>query len=58
MFILSLSEKGTHLAEEIIESHKKIHEDILNQIPTAYQDQIIESIAQLNEALKSWLSYP
>lgn len=55
VYNLSLTPKGEKLANELIEDHIKIHEQIINNIPEEYHHLMIEILQQLNKAVEVWL---
>lgn len=56
IFNLSLTAKGLKLAEELIQEHVKIHEQIIREIPGESHQQLIEILGQLNRAVATWLA--
>jgi len=55
IFNLALSPKGERLSTEMIQSYTKIHEEILTNIPTEYQQPMIKILTQLNSSIEKWL---
>ena len=55
VFYLSLTPKGEKLANDLIQDHNRIHEEILNNIPVESHQSMIEILKQLNKAVEVWL---
>ncbi len=55
IYNLSLTLKGNELAIKMIHDYTKIHENILNAIPSDYQKSMIHALINLNEAVEKWL---
>jgi len=55
VFNLSLTSKGEKLAQDSINDHIKIHEEIIKNIPVEDHQSMIEILRKLNEAVKNWL---
>ncbi len=55
VYNLSLTPQGEKLANNLIQDHIKIHEEIIKKIPEDYHHSMIEFLRKLNEAVESWL---
>lgn len=55
VFNLSLTPKGEKLAQQCIDEHIKIHEEIIRNIPAIYHQSMIELLEKLNQAVEAWL---
>ena len=55
VYNLSLTPKGEKLANDLIQDHIKIHEQIINKIPEKNHHLMIEILQQLNKAVEVWL---
>jgi len=55
IYYLSLTSEGEQLAESLASDHIKIHEEILALIPSGSQNQLIEMLQMLNQAMEKWL---
>ncbi|UCE07343.1 MAG: MarR family transcriptional regulator, partial [bacterium] len=55
VYNLSLTPKGEKLANDLIQDHIKIHEQIINNVPEKYHHLMIEILQQLNKAVEAWL---
>ena len=55
VFNLSLTQKGDELANDLIQDHIKIHEEIIKNIPEESHHLMIEILQQLNKAVEKWL---
>ena len=55
IYNLSLTPKGEKLANDLIQDHVKIHEEIIKKNPEEYHHSMIEILKKLNEAVESWL---
>lgn len=55
VYNLSLTPKGEKLANDLIQDHIKIHEEIINNIPEKYHPTLIEILQHLNKAVEDWL---
>ena len=55
VYNLSLTPKGEKLANDLIQDHIKIHEQIISNIPEKYHHLMIEILQQLNNAVEAWL---
>ena len=55
VYNLSLTSKGEKLANESIQDHIKIHEEIIHHIPEEYHQSMLEMLKKLNEAVECWL---
>jgi len=56
IFNLTLTPKGEKLAENLVQDHIQIHEEILSHIPSEYQQSTIELLKTLNDAMQNWLN--
>ena len=54
IFIISLTQKGKELAEELYVNFNKLHGEIFSAIPVAKQKQIVESITEMLNSLDLW----
>jgi len=54
IFIISLTQKGKELADELYNNFNKLHEEIFSAIPSAKQEQIVESITEMLNSLDLW----
>ena len=55
VYNLSLTEKGKKLTGELIESYKKVHSEILQNIPEEHHKKMIEALELLSIAVLKWL---
>ena len=55
VYNLSLTPTGEKLANDLIQNHIKIHEEIIKNIPKQYHHLMIEILQQLNKAVEDWL---
>lgn len=55
VYNLSLTLKGEKLADDLIQDHIKIHEQIINNVSEKYHHLMIEILQQLNKAVEAWL---
>jgi DNA-binding MarR family transcriptional regulator len=55
VYNLSLTPKGKKLANDLIQNHIKIHEQIIDNVPEKYHHLMIEILQYLNKAVEDWL---
>jgi DNA-binding MarR family transcriptional regulator len=55
VYNLLLTPKGEKLANDLIQDHIKIHEQIIDNVPEKYHHLMIEILQQLNKAVEAWL---
>ncbi|NOZ62616.1 MAG: MarR family transcriptional regulator [Calditrichaeota bacterium] len=55
VYNLTLTEKGKKLAGDLIDGYKKIHSEILRNVPQEYHAIMIEALKVLNLAVVEWL---
>ena len=55
IYNLFLTPKGKKLTAELIQNYLKIHKEILDSIPATSQQQMVETLLKLNDALEQWL---
>lgn len=54
IFIISLTQRGKELAEELYDNFNKLHENIFSSIPVSKQKNIIESVKEMLNSLDIW----
>ena len=55
IYYLCLTAKGEKLAADLVQSHIKIHNEIMNKIDAEVHDPMIDILTLLNNAVESWL---
>lgn len=55
VYNLLLTKTGEKLANDLIQDHIKIHEQIIGNISEKYHQLMIEILQQLNKAVEAWL---
>ena len=56
LYFLTLTKRGEKIADDLVQDHIKIHQEILEKIEKKYHKSMINGLSLLNDAVESWLN--